>query len=188
MTDASAPEYLGFDEQHRTDNGYPVFDDESRTIATVSPSFWFSRFTAADAQGEPLCSGKARLVSGWRALRADGEQLMLLRVGVPKRLRTILRDGELECRSVGRILTREWYLQTLDGRTLLQAVPHTEKSRFPPDVWVVRSDGTLSIAEAVSVVELHRLEYKRKRRRHPATRTRMKPFTIGAGARPPRIG
>jgi len=187
MTGPGTPELLGFDERHRTGGGYPVLDGKARTLATVFPSFWFSRFAATDAQGEPLCRGKARLISGWRAFRPDGKQLLLLRVGVPRRLRTILRGGELECRSIGRILTKEWYLQALDGRTLLQAVPHTEKSPFPPDVWVIRSDGTLSLAEAVSVVELHRLEYKRKRRRHPAARTRMKPFTIGAGGAP-RIG
>ncbi|HET6876092.1 MAG TPA: hypothetical protein VFH38_01030 [Jatrophihabitans sp.] len=185
MVQRNTPEFLGFDEQHRTDGAYPVIDEQGRTLATVSPSFWFSRFTATDARDEPLCSGKARLISGWRALRPDGAQLLLLRVGVPKRLRTVLRDGEFECRSIGRILTREWFLQTLDGRTLLQAVPHDDKSPFPPDVWVVRSDGTLTLPEAVSIVELHRLEYQRKRRRHPAARKRKKPrMSFG---KPPRM-
>jgi hypothetical protein len=160
---------LSFDDRRIFDGSYAVLTPAGDTVASVSPSFWRSRFAASDPSGEPLCTGKARVVSGWVAHDPQGELLTVVRVRPFDHHRTTLRGGELECRSIGRAFTPEWYLQAVDGRNLLEAVPPVGEA-LPPDVWTVRSDGTLTLAEAISVVELHRLELKRKRRRHPASR------------------
>lgn len=159
---------LGFDDRRIMDGSYAVYTPAGDTVASVSPSFWRSRFTASDASGQPLCSGKARLVSGWVAHDPQGTLLAVVRVRPFDHHHTTLRGGELDCRSIGRAFTPEWYLQASDGRNLLQAVPPIGEV-LPPDVWMVRGDGTLTLAETVAVVELHRLELKRKRRRHPSS-------------------
>jgi hypothetical protein len=159
---------LGFDDRRIVDGSYAVVTPAGDTVASVSPSFWRSRFTASDDSGRLLCSGKARVISGWIAHDPDGAVLALVRVRPFDHHRTTLRGGELECRSIGRAFTPDWYLQAADGRNLLEAVPPVSEV-VPPDVWTVRSDGTLTLAETVAVVELHRLELKRKRRRHPSS-------------------
>lgn len=159
---------LGFDDRRIIDGSYAVLTPAGDTVASVSPAFWRSRFSASDPAGELLCTGKARLISGWVARDPTGELLALVRVRPFDHHRTTLRGGELDCRSVGRAFSPEWYLQAADGRILLQAVPPVSEV-IPPDVWTVRSDGTLTLAEAIAVVELHRLELKRKRRRHPSS-------------------
>jgi hypothetical protein len=157
---------LAFDDRRILDGSYAVLTPAGGTVASVSPSFWRSRFSASDESGQLLCTGKARLVSGWVAHDAQGEQLALVRVRPFDHHRTTLRGGGLECRSIGRAFTQEWYLQAADGRLLLEAVS-TVSEVVPTDAWAVRGDGTLTLAETIAVVELHRLELKRKRRRHP---------------------
>lgn len=159
---------LGFDDRRIVDGSYSVLAADGTPVAEVSPAFWRSRFEALDDSGAALCYGKARLVSGWRAFAPGGQELLTLRVRPLNHHRTTLRGGELECRSIGKAFTGEWYLQAGDGRTLLQAIS-TKGSSYPVDVWTVESDGTLTLAELVAVVELHRLELKRKRRRHPSS-------------------
>jgi hypothetical protein len=159
---------LSFDDRRIFDGSYAVLTPAGDTVASVAPSFWRSRFAASDPSGQLLCTGKARLVSGWVARDPQGALLTLVRVRPFDHHRTTLRGGELECRSIGRAFTPEWYLQAADGRNLLEAVPPVSEV-LPPDVWTVRSDGTLTLAEAIAVVELHRLELKRKRRRHPSS-------------------
>jgi hypothetical protein len=159
---------LGFDDRRIVDGSYSVLAADGTPVAEVSPAFWRSRFEAVDDAGTQLCHGKARLISGWRAFDPAGQELLTLRVRPLNHHRTTLRGGELECRSIGKAFTGEWYFQATDGRNLLQATSNKGLS-YPLDVWTVETDGTLSLAELVAVVELHRLELKRKRRRHPSS-------------------
>jgi len=162
------PEVLGFDDHRIVGGSYDVYSRAGEAVASVSPGFWRSRFEASDQSGQLLCTGKARLISGWVAHDPGGRLLALVRVRPFNHHFTTLRGGELECRSIGKAFTPEWYLQALDGRNLLQAVP-PEGNVLPMDVWTVHSDGTLTLAEAIAVIELHREELKRKRRRHPSS-------------------
>ena len=161
---------LGFDDRRIIGGSYSVLAADGTPVAEVSPAFWRSRFEAVDDADELLCSGKARLVTGWRAFDPAGQELVQLRVRPFHHHRSVLRGGELDCRSIGKAFTAEWYLQTAGGRNLLQATSN-DGLNYPVDVWTVESDGTLSLAEFVAVVELHRLELKRKRRRHPSSTT-----------------
>jgi hypothetical protein len=159
---------LGFDDRRIVNGSYSVLAVDGTPVAEVTPSFWRSRFEAVDHTDAPLCRGKARLISGWLAFDPAGQQLVKLRVRPLNHHRTTLRGGELECRSIGKAFTGEWYFQATGGRNLLQATGN-KGLKYPIDVWTVESDGTLTLAEIVAVVELHRLELKRKRRRHPTT-------------------
>lgn len=161
-------EVLGFDDHRIHGGSYEVYTLAGEPVASITASFWRSRFRASDESGRLLCTGKARLISGWIAHDADGALLAVVRVRPFDHHHTTLRSGELDCRSIGKAFTPEWYLQAADGRNLLQAVP-PGGNVLPRDVWTVRSDGTLTVAETVAVVELHRLELKRKRRRHPSS-------------------
>lgn len=166
---------LGFDDRRIVDGSYVVLGEDGAPVARVAPSFWRSRFVAtlpeSDETGEPgeiICTGKARPITGWVAFGPDGTELVRLRVRPFNRHRTTLRGGELECRSVNRAFGGEWFFQASPVQNLLKSV--TSQGRvYPPDVWTVETDGTLTLAEIVAVVELHRLELKRKRRRHPSS-------------------
>lgn len=162
------PEVFGFDDHRMVGGSYDVYGLAGEPVASVSPSFWRSRFEASDVSGQLLCTGKARLISGWVAHDPGGALLALVRVRPFNHHLTTLRGGELECRSIGKAFTPEWYLQAAGGRNLLQAVAPAGNV-LPRDVWTVRSDGVLTLAETIAVVELHREELKRKRRRHPSS-------------------
>jgi hypothetical protein len=174
------PVVLAFDDHRIVGGSYDVYTVAGESVASITPSFWRSRFAASDESGQSLCTGKARLISGWVAHDPDGGRLAVVRVRPFDHHHTTLRGGEIDCHSIGRAFTAEWYLQAADGRNLLEAVPPMSDV-LPKDVWTVRTDGTLTIAETVAVVELHRLELKRKHRRHPSsaklTRRRQMPIT-----------
>lgn len=175
-----APVVLGFDDHRMVGGSYDVYTLDGEPVASVSPSFWRSRFQATDQSGQLVCTGKARLISGWVAHHPDGALLALVRVRPFDHHRTTLRGGELDCRSIGKAFTPQWFLQAGDGRNLLEAVP-PEGNALPRDIWAVRSDGTLTLPETIAVVELHRLELKRKRRRHPSSArlTRRRQLPVG---------
>jgi len=157
---------FGFDDRRVRDGAYSVLAPDGSPVAEVSPSFWLSRFRAGDSDGAALCSGKARLVGGWIAHDPAGAEIVRLRVRPFGHHRTSLRAGAISCRSIGRAFTREWYLQAADGRILLRATGNSGLN-YPMDVWAVETDGDLTLAEVVAVIELHRLVIKSKRRRHP---------------------
>jgi hypothetical protein len=166
---------LGFDDRRIVNGSYVVVGEDGAPVARVAPSFWRSRFVAtlpeSDETGEPgdvICTGKARLITGWLAFAPDGSELVRLRVRPFNHHKSTLRGGAIECRSINKAFAGEWFFQAADGRNLL--VSASSQGRvYPPDVWTIETDGTLTLAEIVAVVELHRLELKRKRRRHPSS-------------------
>src|SRR5579875_3844148 len=118
---------LGFDDRRIVRGSYVVLGEDGSPVARVAPSFWRSRFVAtlpeSDETGEPgpvICTGRARLLTGWVAFDPEGKQLVRLRVRPFNHHRTTLRGGEFECRSVGKAFAPDdWYFQAAGIQNLL---------------------------------------------------------------------
>ncbi len=120
------------------------------------------RFDAYDPHGRPLCSGGVAILRGWTARDPVGAVLVRLGSGLFRTSWVTLADGS-QATLRGAFFGRNWGLTGPDGRELLSSVPHRAGLVFAPDSWLVGSDGTLSLAEIIAVVELHRLQVKQRR-------------------------
>jgi hypothetical protein len=158
-----APQVLGFPDR-QSDGAYPVQVPDGSVVASIKVAFWRNRFDAFGAGGERICSGRApTLGRTWLAQDAQGRELVAIKTNWGRFAAVTLRLGEVEARFNGSWRSRDWQLSDTAGRILLSSTPQSSAWSFHPDTWLVHCDQSLSLAEAVAIVQLNRLRIKGQR-------------------------
>lgn len=167
------PVVLGFPDRKVKDERAPVIGEDGELVATLNPATRRYRFEAQDPDGNPICSGRMRNGMGWEAVDADGAELVRMGPGFFGRYSLRLRGGELRLAMRGRAYKGELTVLSPEKEFLINSIPGHESWDFADRDWVLRSDGTLTLAEVIAVVELHRLEMRRRRKPSPRKRRRL---------------
>lgn len=151
---------LGFSDRRDATGRYQVSDESGAVVATIDKVFARNQFVAYDAAGGLLCRGGLHVLGPWQAADAAGNPLAEVSRGAFGRHSVALAGGWSGTLR-GRLFARDWRVEDDAGRVVISAVPHRAGWIFAPDDWLVQS--TLGLPETVAVVQLHRLDVKRKR-------------------------
>jgi len=161
MSGVSAPMILGFADRRDASGRYPVSDETGSVVASIEKLFARNQFVAYDGAGGLLGQGGLRVLGPWQAVDAAGNLLVKISRGAFGQHSVVLGDGWRGSLR-GRLFSRDWRVEDGAGAVAISAVPHRAGWIFAPDDWLVQS--TLGLPETVALVELHRLDLKRKRR------------------------
>ncbi len=148
---------LGFRDR-KQDGRLPVDGPDGQPVAFIT-THSSSSFEVVDSDGGQLCTGSARLrgFSQHReALDPTGARLVEYRARWRKETAT-LADGR-SFTITGKWLGGDWQAAGDAGTVALSSTAGPGRGAFHPDDWLVTvHDPTLTMAEVVAVVELHRL-------------------------------
>lgn len=158
----TAPDVLAFADKKR-EGAYDVNEPSGTVVARIRVSMWSgSKFEATTGSGEPLCTGRKRTwSSSWDAVDPAGAPLVTVKGTAFSSKRRVTLPDERVLVLQGRWFGRDWALRDEAGNDVLTSEPMNSIWSFHPDAWIVRShDATLSLAQVVAIVELHRLVVK----------------------------
>ena len=143
---------------------YPVLDGDDQVVATIATTWTGSSFTAVDADGRPLCTGRAAMwgLSGrWTTTGPDGGPLLTVVKSVwrAQAVVTLASGGTLTV--AGSVWKREFAVSDAAGRAVLAATPRTSAlSLHPHDFAVRRHPDGLTVPEVVALVQSWRMARK----------------------------
>ena len=169
MADTRAPHVLGVPGLRSIGDDPRVIDEDGRLLATLSPASHRYRFAAEDPDGELLCWGRPRVVSGWLVRDADGTDLLTMSGGMFGRYRITLVASSRSLLLRGRAYRGDLHVADGNGTGLpaLFSDPEAGAGAFGDRDWVIRTDGSLTLPEAIGIIEVHRLEMRRRRKPAP---------------------
>jgi uncharacterized protein YxjI len=162
MDKATAATLVFPDRRHR--GTFPVRDGGGRLVARIATRWTGTAFTAADADGHPLCAastGWFGLRGRWRATGPDGRPLLQVDRSLLRPRATLTLAAGARFAIHGSVWRRDFSITDAAGLPVLTAVPTTPAlSLRPHDYAVAVVRPVLGLAEVVALVQIWRMAAK----------------------------